>query len=286
MKLSIIIVNWNTVELTTQAFDAVFKETTGFEYEVILVDNHSSDNSVEVIKKKFPQVRLIENSENRGFGKANNQAMQIAQGDYIFLLNSDTIILDHAINRLVSYLDQHPDVMCVGPRLLNKDLTFQHACRRNLPNPENAFFHLFGLAKIFTKSKTVTAYKKFTDDPLITEPVEAISGAAMMFRREVFETIGGFDEMFFMYAEDLDLCKRIKDKGWKTVYVSDARIIHLGGASSGKRRKASLINFYEAMWMYYQKHFAPTRSSFFNFFIWLGIKIKLRVALFLNTFKR
>ena len=152
IKLSIIFVNWNTRDLTRDALTSVYKETRGINIEVIVVDNNSGDGSVEMIKNEFPQVVLIENKDNLGFGKANNQGLKIAQGDYLMFLNTDVVVLDGAINRLVSYLDEHADVMMVGPRLLNKDLTFQHACRRNLPNPISSLFHLFGLTKIFKNS--------------------------------------------------------------------------------------------------------------------------------------
>ncbi len=286
MKLSIIIVNWNTCDLTRQTLSAIFAETHGFEYEVIVIDNNSKDASVQMIKQEFPQVVLIENTENVGFGKANNQGMKIAQGEYMFLLNSDTVVLDRAVNVLVAYLDEHRDVMCVGPKLLNGDMTFQHACRRNLPNPKNAFFHLFGLVKIFKKNKHVVSYKRLSDNPDITEPVEAISGAGMMFRREVFEKIGGFDERFFFYGEDLDWCKRIGDQGWSIVYVSEARIIHLGGSSSKKRKAQSLINFYDAMWLYYQKHFAKQSNVVTNGIVWLGINCRMIIARIYNIFKK
>lgn len=286
MKLSIIMVSWNTVEFTRQALGSIFRETSGFEYEVIVVDNNSADDSVLMIQKEFPLVRLIENKENIGFGKANNQAMEVATGDFFFLLNTDTIILDNAITKLVQYLNNHSEVMCVGPRLLNGDGTFQHACRRNLPNPANAFFHLFGFTKIFKKSGTVNKYKKYTDDPEITEPVEAISGAAMMFRRTVYETIGGFDETFFFYGEDLDFVKRIGDKGWGIMYVAQAKIIHFGGVSSKKRRTASLVNFYESMWIYYKKHFYTKTNSIVNGSVYLGIKLRMVIALVINIFKK
>jgi GT2 family glycosyltransferase len=171
----------------------------------------------------------------------------------------------------------------VGPRLLNRDLTFQHACRRMLPNPLNSFFHLFGLTKIFKNSKLVNQYKQYATDPEVTSPTQALSGAAMMFRRQVYAEIGGFDESFFMYGEDLDFCKRVLDKGWKTVYVSEAKIIHFGGQSSGKRRVKSLVNFYEAMWIYYKKHFKY--NFLINLLVWLGIKFRMVLALSLNSFK-
>src|SRR3989344_1990823 len=282
-KLSIILVNYKTCDLTRYALVSIYKETQGLDFEVIVVDNNSVDDSVEMIKKEFPRVILIANKDNLGFGKANNQALKIAQGEYLMFLNTDVVVLDGALNKLVKYLDEHADAMMAGPRLLNKDLTFQHACRRNLPNPVNSFFQLSGLAKILKHNKSVNGYKQYAADPDITGPTQALSGAAMMFRRQVYDTIGGFDERFFMYGEDLDFCKRVLDKGWKTVYVSDARIIHFGGQSSGKRRTKSLVNFYEAMWLYYKKHFKY--NFLVNLSVWLGIKLRMVLALSINIFK-
>lgn len=285
MKLSIVVVSWNTCDFTKQALTSIFSQTHGFDYEVIVIDNNSKDASVQMVKDEFPQVVLIENTENLGFGKANNQGMKIARGEYIFLLNSDTIVLDHAINVLVTYLDEHREIACAGPKMLNSDMTFQHACRRNLPNPKNAFFYFFGFIKLFKRNRSVNSYKRLNDNPDITEEVEAISGAGMMFRRVVFETIGGFDETFFFYGEDLDFCKRVFDNGWKTVYVSEAKIIHFGGQSSSKRKVKSLINFYEAMWLYYKKHFYNTYNMLFNLMVWFGIKLKMCIALTKNYLK-
>lgn len=285
MKLSVILVNWKTKDLTKDALASIFKETKGFDFEVIVVDNNSEDGSVEMIRAEFPQVVLIANKENVGFGKANNQGLKIATGDYLMFLNTDVVVLDGALNKLVSYLDSHADTMMVGPRLLNRDLSFQHACRRMLPNPINSFFHLFGLTKIFKQNKFINNYKQFAADPEVTGPAQALSGAAMMFRSQVYQELGGFDEIFFMYGEDLDFSKRVFDKGWKTVYVSDARIIHFGGQSSGKRRVQSLVNFYESMWLYYKKHFYSQYNIFFNSIIWLGIKIRMAFALLVNCLK-
>lgn len=286
MKLSIIIVNWNTKDLTRDAIQAAYDQTHGFPFEIILVDNASSDGSMELFRSTFPDVVYIQNTENLGFGKANNQGMRIAKGDFIMLLNSDTVIIDGALNKLVQYLDEHPDAMMVGPKVLNGDRTFQHACRRKLPTMMESFYHLFGLIKIFKKSKKINAYKRYTDDPNVTEPAEALSGAAMMFRSEVFEKTGGFDERFFMYGEDLDLCKQVQDHGWKTMFVHTAEIIHFGGASSKKRRTKSIKNFYQAMWVYYKKHFYTKHNPVFRLVAWLGIYTKMEIVLLINVFKR
>lgn len=285
MKLSIILVNWKTRDITRDALVSIYKETKGIDFEIIVIDNNSQDGSVEMIKQDFPQAILVENKDNLGFGKANNQALKIAKGDYLMFLNTDILVLDGAINKLVEYLDKNSDVIMVGPRLLNKDLTFQHACRRSLPNPTNSFFHLFGLAKIFKNSKVINSYKKYNIDPEITGPTEALSGAAMMFRRQVYIEVGGFDEMFFMYGEDLDFCKRIIDRGWQTVYVSYAKIIHFGGQSSGQRKVKSLINFYQAMWIYYRKHYFKKSRLLVSLVVWCAIKIRMTLALTINLFK-
>lgn len=285
MKLSVIIVSWNTRDLTRDALASVYRETKDIDFEVIVVDNKSSDDSVAMIKREFPQVKLIENTNNDGFSKGNNLGLKIATGEYLMLLNSDTIVLDNALGKLVEYIALNSDTMMVGPRLLNTDMTFQHSCRRNLPDIWNSFFHLFGLVRLFPKSKLINNYKKYNDDPNVTEPVTALSGAAMLFRRSVYDRIGGLDERFFMYGEDLDFCKRVFDQGWITMYVSDAKIIHHGGGSSKKRRTQSLINFYDAMWLYYQKHFAPQYFFLLNWGVWLGIKLRMTVALLQNALK-
>lgn len=284
MKLSIIIVNWNTKDLLRNALESLYKETNNFDYEVIIIDNNSFDGSVEMVKEVFPDVLLIQNKENLGFSKANNQGLKKAKGDYLMLLNSDVIVLDQAINKLVDYLDKHPDICMVGPKLLNKDMTFQHACRRGLPDPLNSLFYLTGLHKIFKNAKT-DSYKKFNMNENESGQTEALSGAAMMFKRKVYEKIGGLDEDFFMYGEDLDFCKRVLDIGWRTFYVSDAEIIHLYGSSSAKRKMKSLINFYNAMWIYYKKHFYSKNNIVFNIVIWTGIKIRLFIALLMNSLK-
>lgn len=284
-KLSIIIVSWNTGDLTEQTLASVYREYTPETVEVIVVDNHSSDETVTMIQREFSTAWLIVNANNRGFGKANNQGMAIATGQYIMLLNSDTIVQPGGIQNLVAYLDTHNDVMMVGPKLLNADGTFQHACRRRLPQPVNAFFHLFGLSRLFPESQKFTEYKRYADDPEKTEPVEALSGAAMMFRREVYETVGGLDERFFMYGEDLDFCKRVSDHGWEIAYVSEAKIIHLGGQSSRKRRSRSLVDFYQSMWLYYRKHFVGKKLRIRDTVVWIGIWLRCGMALLMNVMK-
>ena len=286
MKLTIIIVNWNTLDLTRQTLLSVYAQAELSDFEVVVIDNHSSDGSVSMITTAFPQVRLIENTENYGFGRANNQGLERATGAYVMFLNSDTIVRDHAIDRLMRYLDTHPGVAMVGPKLLNGDGTFQHACRRTLPTPQSAFFHLFGLTHLAPHSRIVNAYKHADIDPGIEGDTEAMSGAAMLLRRTVYEKVGGFDaETFFMYGEDLDFCKRVGDAGFVIRYVPQAVITHFGGGSTKKRRTKSLIDFYDAMWRYYEKHYAERASFFMRGIVRSGIFLRMLVALAQNIAK-
>lgn len=283
MKLSIIILNWNTRDLLKQAIESIYQATSGFDFEIIVSDNGSADGSVEMVKDFFPQTVLLDNKANLGFAKGNNVAMKIAKGDYLMLLNSDVIVLDGAINKLVEYLDTHPDVYLAGPRLLNKDGSFQDSCRRRLPNPWNSFVYLFGLSFLFGKKDGY--HQKHEGSEKEIGEAGAISGAAMIFRRQVYEAIGGLDESFFMYGEDLDFCKRVSDKFGKIGYVGTAAITHLYGQSSKKRKVGSIINFYDAMWFYYRKHFYAGSSPIFNGLVFTGIRLKLLLALLRNTFK-
>lgn len=283
IKLSIIIVNWNTRELLKQTLDSVYAETKTSPLEVIVVDNASSDGSQQMVKDRFPQARLIENADNLGFGKANNQGLAITGGEFIMFLNSDVIVLDRAIDKLVEYLAANGDVAMVGPRLLNVDGTFQHACRRNLPNPVNSFLYLSGLGRLLPSGGP--SYKREEEDENATGPTQAISGAAMLFRRGVYDSIGGFDEDFFMYGEDLDFCKRVQDRVGPIAYVAEAKITHIYGGSSKKRKAKSLLNFYDAMWLYYRKHF-KNHNPLLRVVIWCGIRLKMLLALAVNALKR
>ncbi len=282
--ISVIIVNWNTKDLLKQTVSSLLASTS-LPLEVIVVDNASTDGSIEMIKEEFPQIVHLVNTENLGFGKANNQGMAKATGEVFFLLNSDTIVHTHAVDTLYAYLQEHQEVGMVGPKLLNADGTFQHACRRRLPNPLNSFLYLSGIGKIFPRSEVMNAYKMQAESPDISGPVEAISGAAMCFRRSVYAATGGFDERFFMYGEDLDLCKMTHDNGFPIHYVHTAVITHLGGQSSKRSRLKSLFNFYEAMWLYYDKHYRTGHPWIIRQLIRGGIWAAYGKAVIVNIFK-
>ncbi|HEY7752021.1 MAG TPA: glycosyltransferase family 2 protein, partial [Ignavibacteriaceae bacterium] len=219
MDLSIIIVNYNVKEFLQNLLHSIEKASSNISKEIIIVDNASEDGSVELIKQKFSSVNMIENKTNLGFGKANNQALKIAKGEYILLINPDTIVSEDTFHTLLNFFNSNPEAGLAGCKILNPDGTLQLACRRSFPGPWTSFCKVTGLSNLFPNSKIFARYNLTYLDENLTYEVDAISGSFMMMRRDVYEKAGGFDEQFFMYGEDLDLCYRIKEVGYKVFYV-------------------------------------------------------------------
>jgi len=210
--VSIILVNHNTREILRKCLKSIGKQTKGIAYEIILVDNNSTDGSAEMVQGEFPAVQLIRNSENRGFAAANNQGISRACGDYTLLLNSDTEVLDGAIQRTLEFMERHPEAGVVGCKLLNRDGTLQPSCR-SFPSVLNLFTESFFLYIIFKRSNLFGKYHMtFFNHESIRE-VDVVKGAYMMIRKEVFDRVGLFDESYFMYAEEMDFCYRAKKSG-------------------------------------------------------------------------
>ncbi|NLD50181.1 MAG: glycosyltransferase family 2 protein [Clostridiaceae bacterium] len=256
MKLSIIIVNYNTELLLKQCIESVFNSIKGIEYEIIVVDNDSKDNSVKMLRTSFPYVRCIENKFNAGFAKANNQGYKVSNGKYILLLNSDTIVLEDAINKLVNFIEKNKEVGVVGPRLLNQDLTLQLPCRRGFPKLINSFAHFSGLSKLFSKSNVFGSYNMTYMDDSKSHEVDAVSGACLLISRYIIEKVDCLlDEEYFMHFEDIDLCYRVKKNGWKIYYIHDSEVIHLKGQSSKLRSLGVIKNFYDSASIYYKKNY-------------------------------
>lgn len=285
MKLSIIIVSYNTKELLADCINSIERSLQKLEYEIIVVDNNSTDDSVKLLKFQFPKVKLIENDCNAGFTKANNQGLQMSTGDYILLLNSDTLVLDDALSTLVRFLDKHKETAICGPRLLNSDMTLQLPCRRGFPRLINSISHFSGLSKVFPKSRLLGSYLMTYMDGSIDHEVDAISGACLLARREVLDTIGGLlDEAFFMHFEDIDLCYRAKKNGYKVYYVHNARVVHLKGQSSKLRSEGVIRNFFDSALIYFKKNYKEENPAAYvaiklliivmKFFSQVAIKIK------------
>lgn len=276
MDLSVIIVSYNVSSFLDQALTTLEDSARGYEYEVFVVDNASTDDSVEMVRRKHPEVKVIANTDNRGFASANNQALEQAKGKYVLLLNPDTVLSRDTIRVMTGFLDTHHEAGGAGCKVINPDGSLQLACRRGFPSPGVAFFKMVGLSSLFPKSKTFGAYNLTYLDPETTAEVDAISGAFMMLRKEALDRVGFLDETFFMYGEDLDLCFRIKQDGWKIYYIPDTEIIHFKGESTKTVPTIkSIRDFYIAMHIFVEKHYSGSFRLFPQWLLILGIYLRM-----------
>ena len=259
LDVSICVVNWNTRELLNNCLHSVLADGQQVTFEVIVVDNASRDKSADMVRAEFPQVRLIANSENVGFARANNQAFQLARGRHVLLLNSDTEVLAGALVRLARYLDEHRQVGVVGPKILHPDGVSQRSCWRGFPSLQFGFVDAFYLWRLIPHSRLVQSSGWFdvSDD----EPTEVdhILGACMMVRREVIDQVGGMDEGFFLFCEETDWCYRIKKGGWKVCFLPTAEIIHFGQQSTNQVPEQTLPEKYRNYVRFYRGHENPSR---------------------------
>ncbi|GBD86462.1 N-acetylglucosaminyl-diphospho-decaprenol L-rhamnosyltransferase [bacterium BMS3Abin03] len=258
MNLSIIIVNYNVKEFLQNLLHSIEKASSGISKEIIIVDNASDDGSVELIREKFPDVKLIVNKKNLGFGKANNQALKIAKGDFMLMLNPDTLVSEDTFDKMIGFFNSNPEAGLAGCKILNPDGSLQLACRRSFPGPWTSFTKVTGLSRLFPKNKLFARYNLTYLDENKSYEVDAISGSFMMMRREVYEKVGGFDEQFFMYGEDLDLCYRIQKAGYKVFYVHSTQIIHYKGESTKRSSLDETRVFYNAMHLFVKKHLSSS----------------------------
>lgn len=274
MTLSIIIVNYNTEKLLRGCLESVYAGANGTPFNVWVVDNNSRDNSVGMVRSRFPRVKVIKNPANVGFSKANNMVISQTDADYILLLNPDTLVIGDAIERVLKFMKEHPEVGICGCKVLNRDRTLQLACRRSIPTPSVAFYRLSGLSRFFPQSRTLAKYNLTFEDPQSTHEVDAVSGAFLMIRRQAIQDIGALDERFFMYGEELDWCLRAKRAGWSVMYYPAAEIIHYKGESTKTNSRKAALEFYRAMYLFHKKHFAADYGSVSNFLIYSGIFLK------------
>lgn len=274
LKLSIVIVNYNVKYFLEQALLSVFKAGAGIAMEVFVVDNNSQDGSAEMLKSRFPQVRLIENKDNPGFAKANNQAIKQASGEYILLLNPDTVLEEDTLSVCIDFMDKHPDAGALGVKMIDGSGVYLQESKRGLPTPMVSFFKITGLNAVFPKSKLFNYYYMGHLHEEETNVVEVLAGAFMFMRKETLDKIGLLDEMFFMYGEDVDLSYRVSLGGYKNYYTPDTKIIHYKGESTRKGSLNYIKTFYEAMILFAEKHFNRGRNRWFVFMIKLGIYLK------------
>ncbi len=286
MKLSVIIVNYNVEHFLEQCLLSVRKASEGLDVEVFVVDNISIDGSVEMVRRKFPEVILIENKENVGFSKANNQAMRVAKGEYILLLNPDTVVEEDTFRKCIDFMDEHPEAGGLGVRMIDGKGRFLPESKRGLPTPEVAFYKIFGLSALFPNSKRFSKYHLgYLKEDEVNE-IEILSGAFMWMRKEALDKVGLLDEDFFMYGEDIDLSYRIILGGYKNYYFPETKIIHYKGESTKKSSVNYVFVFYNAMIIFAKKHFSEKNANTFSFLIKLAIYLRASIALFHRFIKQ
>ncbi len=292
MKLSVIIVNYNVKYFLQQALLSVLKAadylktSSGFDTEIWVVDNNSKDGSVELVEENFPQVKLIANKENTGFSYANNQAIKQSSGEYILLLNPDTVVPEDNFVKAVAFMDAHSDAGGLGVRMLDGAGKFLPESKRGFPSPAVAFYKIFGFSKFFPKSRKFGKYHLGYLPEDQTHEVDVLAGAYMLLRKNALEEIGLLDEDFFMYGEDIDLSYRIVKAGYKNYYFPDSPIIHYKGESTKKGSINYVFVFYRAMVIFAKKHLPKDTASLFSLLINLAIYLRAGASIAIRFVKR
>jgi GT2 family glycosyltransferase len=278
LKLTVIIVNYNVQSYLEQCLNSVIEASLNNLTEIIVVDNNSADDSVKMLKEKFPQVYLIENEANKGFSVANNQAIKVAKGEYLLLLNPDTVVEEDTFEKIISFMDAHLDAGALGVKMLNGEGVFLPESKRGLPTLPVAFYKLSGLSKLFPTSQLFGKYHLGFLDENKTHQVDVLAGAFMLIRKSILDKVGLLDETFFMYGEDVDLSYRITLSGYKNYYFPETKIIHYKGKSTNKNDIDYVINFYKAMLIFAKKHFSKSNKILFFLFIYPGVYIQIVIA--------
>jgi GT2 family glycosyltransferase/lipopolysaccharide/colanic/teichoic acid biosynthesis glycosyltransferase len=271
IKISVVIVNYNVKEYLEQSLLSIKRALDGISHEIIVVDNASVDGSVAFILQRFPNIRLIELNENLGFGKGNNIALQQVSGEFVVLINPDTIVQEDTFIKLVQFFEANPQAAGATCKIINPDGSFSIDCRHSIPTPMMAFWKVTGLSKLFPNSKIFSKYNLTYLDENEIYPIPAISGSFMMFRKEVLDKVGYFDERFFMYCEDIDLCHRVNEAGYKIYYVPTTQIIHYKGESTKKDNLDYIVTFNKSLYQFFLKYYAKSHIFLFRWIIILGI---------------
>ena len=271
MDLSIIIPTYNSRRCMPECLRSIRAHAGNLSPQIFVVDNASTDGTADQPALASSPVHYIRNPRNIGFSRACNQGIAASSGEFLLLLNPDTALLSGTLEEMVRYLRTHPDVGILGAKVLNRDGTLQLACRRSIPTLRSAFFRLSGLSRLFPRSRTFGAYNLTFRDENEAMDVEAVSGAFLLIRRELVERIGGLDERFFMFGEDLDWCLRARQAGSRVLYWPQIVIRHLKGESIRSRPFASLYHFHHAMWLFYRKHYYDQNARWENWAAFVGI---------------
>lgn len=283
MDLTVIIVSYNVRELLRKCLETVIRAGQGIDLEIYVVDNNSDDNSSSMVAGEFPHINLISNETNTGFSTAGNQAIRLAQGRYILLLNPDTLIGEDALTRCIEFMDSHDDAGALGVKMVNGEGEFLPESKRALPSSLSAFFKSFGLSFLFPGSKIFNRYYLTETGTDETSKSEVISGAFMFIRKETLDRTGLLDEDFFIYGEDIDLSYRIIESGYNNYYFPQVTITHFKGCSTPRHKYDDIFHFYKAMRIYIRKRRAGGKFRYSCFFLIPGVYFREALAI-LNRF--
>ena len=279
MTLSIIIVNYNVKHFLHQCLKSIARAKQNIDLEIFVVDNNSVDGSINMLQTEFPEVKLIANEKNTGFAKANNQAIKKAKGEYVLLLNPDTIIEENTLHETVNFLQKNKEAGALGVKMIDGNGDFLPESKRSLPSPSIAFYKIFGLSFLFPKSKKFGKYHLNYLDKEKTHEIDVISGAFFMTRKKILDEIGLLDEDFFMYGEDIDLSYRIQKHGYKNFYLPTTSIIHYKGESTKKTSINYIFTFYQAMIIFVKKHYHTRKANPLIFIINTAILIRALISI-------
>jgi len=285
VDLSISIVNYNTRDFVLGLIRSILENTRRISAEIFVADNNSTDGSVEAIEREYPQVKVIANQKNLGFAAATNQVIKASQGYYVVLFTTDTVVLPETLNLLVEFMDQNPQAGAVGPKILNRDGTVQIS-GKTFPTPLVALLVTTGLSRLFPKSRALENYYLPLEEYDRFREVDQLSGACLLVRRETIGDVGLLDENFFIYCEDVDWCRRMRQRGWKLYYLPQAQVIHYKGESSKKSSQQAIRIYYQSLRYFYSKHYTPQTPGLLNALWFLGLRMQEWRALLENRLSR
>ena len=278
-----VIVAYRSRDLLDACLRSLREHPPSIPMRVIVVDNDSRDGTAEMVAAEHPEVDLVESASNLGFAAATNLGAARGRGDRLLVLNPDTAVTTGALDTVLAALDAHPEAALAGPRLLRPDGSLDHAARRAFPTPVSALGHFTGIGRR-PRAGRLAAYRA---PDVESGPVDAVNGAFMLLRRNAFDRVGGFDERYWMYMEDLDLSYRLAQQGWVSWYEPSATVIHVKGGTTGGERSPRLNwAFHRGMWLYYRDHLAPDRPAPVNAAVYAGIAAKLALALAQSALRR
>jgi N-acetylglucosaminyl-diphospho-decaprenol L-rhamnosyltransferase len=282
--LDVVIVSYRSRDLLRECLGALRDHPASRPMSVVVVDNSSGDETVDMVSRDFQEVDLVASPDNLGFAAATNLGARRGAGPYLLALNPDTAVTEGALDGVLAVLEDHPEVAVVGARLLRPDGSFDHAARRSFPTPLSALGHFSGVGRRVGASGPLAAYRAPDVD---SGRVDAVNGAFMLMRRSAFEEAGGFDEGYWMYMEDLDLSYRLAQRGWLSWYEPAATVLHVKGGTVGGPRPTRLDwHFHRGMYRFYRRHYAPERSSTVNALVYTGIAVKLAVSVVQSFLRR